>query len=153
MLALVVLIVGSITGAGVMDTFDVEASAMAPSLLIDDKVALFGFDQYSVGDVVVFSDQKHEADRMLRVVAVAGDTVEATDSQLFVNGEIVIEPYRSGNAYDDFGPVAVGAGEYFLMGDWRSRTVDSRDIGPVPADLIRGRAIWRMWPLTRFGPA
>jgi signal peptidase I len=95
------------------------------------------------GDVVVF---KHppgpEQDFIKRVVALPGETVALRRGTLLVNGLPVNEPYldeaeRVGRSFD---PVKVGPDTYFLLGDHRSRSSDSRDWGAAPRELIKGRA-------------
>ena len=97
------------------------------------------------GDVVVF---KHpdtpEVDFIKRVAGLPGDSVAVRGGFLYVNGDLVEEPYvgklyRDGAARPN-GPVTVPEGEYFLMGDHRNRSADSREWGTVPAHLIKGRA-------------
>ncbi len=100
------------------------------------------------GDVVVFKFPKEpEIDYIKRVVGLPGDTVEIRRGYLYVNGELVDEPYVN-DAYrhrEIFGPVEVAADGYFCMGDHRDRSQDSRYWGPVPRDLIKGRALLIWW--------
>ena len=102
------------------------------------------------GDVVVFKYPKEpEIDYIKRVVGVPGDVVEGRDYSLYVNGEKVDEPYvselyrRVGNY--DFDPQVVEPGNYFVMGDNRAHSEDSRRWGQVPEALIKGRALLIWW--------
>jgi signal peptidase I len=96
------------------------------------------------GDIVVF---KHpllpELDYIKRVAALPGETVELRDGQLLVDGRAVPEPYLrpEDRVVPPFGPVRVQPDHYFVLGDNRSRSSDSRSWGLVPADLIKGRAV------------
>jgi signal peptidase I len=93
-----------------------------------------------------------------RVVAVAGDTVEAKNDQLYVNGQLVNEGYLAPNKVkasakgvtltDDFGPVTVPEGCVFVMGDNRNHSMDSRVIGPVKLEQVVGRAELVYWPIS-----
>jgi signal peptidase I len=75
-----------------------------------------------------------------RVVGVPGDTLQIKDGVLHRNGEAVDEPYVKTDAGDDWGPYTVPPDSYFVMGDNRGDSADSRYIGPVPRRYVRGRA-------------
>jgi len=100
------------------------------------------------GDVVVFKfPREPEVDYIKRVVGLPGDTIEIRRGYLYVNGQLVDEPYVN-DAYrqrDHFGPVQVEPGHYFCMGDHRDRSQDSRYWGSVPRELIKGRALLIWW--------
>lgn len=95
------------------------------------------------GDVVVF---KHppapEQDYIKRVVGLPGETIALRDGTLWIDGRPRHEPYlhESASRGQDFGPRLVDDGHYFLLGDNRDRSSDSRVWGPVPVELIKGRA-------------
>jgi signal peptidase I len=82
-----------------------------------------------------------------RVIGIPGDTVVGRDERVFVNGtkadDIATDPFPSAH---------LGAKEYFVLGDNRNESQDSRAFGPVPRDTIFGRVFLIYWPLGRFGP-
>ncbi len=85
-----------------------------------------------------------------RVVGLPGETVEAHDGTVFVDGRRLVEPYLAAAvATSDFGPITVGDGELWVMGDNRANSSDSRVFGPIHADTVVGRATHRVWPPTR----
>ncbi len=93
-----------------------------------------------------------EDDLIKRIVAIGGQTVEIRDNRVLVNGEAIAEPYlAAGATMADMDLTEIPAGLVWVMGDNRSRSVDSRRFGPVDADTIVGRAFVRMWPFDRFG--
>jgi len=100
------------------------------------------------GDVVVFKyPPEPEIDYIKRVVGVPGDEISLRRGQLYVNGESVDEPYVA-EAYresENFGPKTVEPDHYFVMGDHRNRSSDSRVWGQVPRELIKGRALLVWW--------
>jgi signal peptidase I len=97
------------------------------------------------GDVVVFKKpQEPELDFIKRVIGLPGDSVELRRGRLYVNGQSVDEPYINGlyRTVGSFGPIEVEPGYYFLLGDHRNSSSDSRVWGPVPEHLLKGRASW-----------
>lgn len=108
------------------------------------------------GDVIVFNSVERPDDEMLikRVVGLPGDTLEFRSSELYINGQLVPEPYikeclsrcsdRTWEVPED---------SYFVMGDNRDGSRDSRVFGTVPISNVVGRVIFRYWPLSRIGLA
>ena len=104
------------------------------------------------GDIIVFKFPEDEnKDFIKRVIALPGDTIEIKDKAVFINGEEINEPYvrhtRHGNEpiRDNFGPFVVPANEYFVMGDNREGSYDSRWWGTVKREKIVGRALVIYW--------
>ncbi|MDF2671013.1 MAG: signal peptidase [Paenibacillus sp.] len=110
------------------------------------------------GDVVILKDpDKQEAGRKFlvkRVVGLPGDRVEIRSGNLYVNGEVVQEPYTDNLIEDgDRGPLVVEDGKYFVMGDNRHHgaSLDSRVFGSVASGMIQGRADFILWPMGKAG--
>ncbi len=121
--------------------------------LLVDKITprLFGYNR---GDVVIMRSPVQDIELIKRIVGIPGDVVELRDNRVFINGIPLDEPYLPPNAYS--GPTReisywqLGADEYFVLGDNRSYSQDSRAFGPVPASLLIGRALVVYWPLNEF---
>jgi signal peptidase I len=91
-------------------------------------------------------------DLIKRVVGLPGDTVEGRDGQLWRNGKPVPEPYLpSGVFTSKFGPFKIEPGKYWVMGDNREDSADSRVFGQVPRSTLVGRAALTVWPFTHIG--
>ena len=143
--------------------FYIEGPSMQPSfyaeqyLIVSRVHYLFGEPQR--GDIVVFDppgDDDRPNDPLLikRLIGLPGDRIEIRDQQLYVNGEpadtsFTAEPCDASHCRD--ASWELGPNEYFLMGDNRNNSRDSRVFGAVTRDRLVGEAIVRYWPLTELG--
>ncbi len=104
------------------------------------------------GDVIVFRfPNQPERDFIKRIIAVPGEQVEIRDGLVFINGKALDETYIPDRTQHDFGPQLVPDGEYFVLGDNRNNSYDSRSWGFVPESNIIGRAWVTYWPFNSFG--
>lgn len=135
------------------DYIVVNRFAYAPTTF-DWERRLLPIREISRGDVVVF---KHppgpERDFIKRVAGLPGDTVELRAGYLWVNQRQVDEPWVNPlyRRNDSFGPIVVAADEYFVLGDHRNLSADSREWGAVPADLLKGQAVMILF--STMGPS
>jgi signal peptidase I len=136
----------------------VEGTSMQPELRDQDRLFinkfLYRFEQVSRGDVVVFRyPRDQEKSYIKRVIALPGDTIRIDDGHVFVNGVRLDEPYVPKLFRDarSMGEMTIPPEEYFVMGDHRSISSDSRDFGPVERNLIFGKAEFIYWPAGNMG--
>lgn len=137
--------------------FTVDGPSMLPTLqdgqrLLVDRLT-YRFQEPQRGDVVVFRYPANARQHFIkRIIAVPGDQVLISRGTVYVNGVALEEPYIAGPMFGSFGPVIVPPDSYFVLGDNRNNSEDSRDrrVGFVPRANIVGRAIWRYWPLTEM---
>ena len=131
----------------------IASSAMQPTLLIGDQIVFDNgyYHQHKVArnDLVVV--RRRDFDTVKRVVAIGGDTIVAKDRNLIVNGKFVNEPFirhtlavGTDPELDTFGPIAIPAGKYFVMGDNRDVSLDSRrpEFGLTDDQSIIGRPLY-----------
>ena len=101
--------------------------------------------------VVFFKTPARDQDALIkRVIGLPSDTVELRDGAVLLNGVLLNEPYVSGAQTfcgNSCQPFTLGPDEYFLMGDNRANSLDSRSFGPIPASQLIGRVVLRYWPL------
>ncbi len=108
------------------------------------------------GDVIVLKHPSHpETDLIKRVIGLPGETIEIKDGHVYVNDALLEEPYIDSPWNDTKPKVRLPAGEYFVMGDNREFSADSRNpqIGLIPEELIIGRTMLSYWPKSKFGLA
>ena len=136
----------------------VEGTSMAPLLSDQERIFInkfvYRFENIHRGDVVVFWYPLDRSKSFIkRVIALPGETVTIRHGVVTVNGVVVPEPYVPPQYEDvsDYGPTGVPAGSYFVMGDHRISSNDSRVFGPVPSQFIYGRAVFAYWPVDHFG--
>lgn len=143
--------------AFVARAFTVDGPSMLPTLrhgerLIVDKLT-YRFSEPQRGDIVVFRYPADPSQYFIkRLIGIPGDVVEVKSGLVFLNGQPLEESYARHPVYGRFGPAQVPENHYFVLGDNRNNSEDSRDprVGFVPRDHLVGRAIWRYWPLDRM---
>jgi len=117
-------------------------------------------DAYKRGDIIVFNPpeawaQSDGTPYIKRVIGLGGETIEIRDGGVYVDGTRLDEPYvyegQQTIVTGDRGRWVVPPGEYFVMGDHRMNSADSRVFGPIPRESIVGRAWLRYWPFSTFG--
>jgi signal peptidase I len=140
-------------------SFKIPSSSMEPTLLVGDRIWAKRQPSFERGDIIVFRPpDRPEEDYIKRIVGLPGETLFVRHKRVYINGHLLadtvqvhrdpeIQPVR-----DDVGPIHVPAGCYFVMGDNRDNSRDSRYFGFVPAGNIYGRAYKRFWPMGRTGP-
>ncbi len=141
----------------------VDGHSMEPTFFGDDRLVVsrvnYLFGRPERGDIVVFNslDEREAAQGIMlikRVVGLPSETVTIRDATMFVNGVEFDEPYIKeaclpSDCRDN--EWVLGENEYFVMGDNRNASKDSRRFGPVNIDHIVGEVIFRYWPLQTFG--
>jgi len=127
---------------------------MEPTLHDEDRLVInklaYQLHDPGVGDVVMLLHPNKPRESLVkRVVAAPGDTVAFRDGVLVRNGLAIDEPYLPINvrSFETLAPVAIPDGFYFVLGDHRNSSSDSRAFGPVPKKYILGRIQIRWWPL------
>jgi len=136
----------------------VEGTSMLPMLEDQDRLFInkvaYRVGEIHRGDVVVFLyPRDHQKSYIKRVIAVPGDDLRIDHGRVYVNGERVPERYVPARYTDDRSEAdaVIPPHEYFVMGDHRSISSDSRDFGPVERALIYGKAAFVYWPIDQAG--
>lgn len=157
----------------------VQGDSMEKTLSTEQRLIVYKLGYYfsepKTGDIIVLQYQKgavefipflknlsfikkmipgvNEIDFIKRVIAVPGETVDIKDGNVYVNEKKLEEPYAKGIT-EKLGmdmPIVVGENEVFVLGDNRQNSRDSRQIGLIEYDRIKGRAAYRIWPWKKIG--
>ena len=159
---LVAVILALFVRTFVFQAFKIPTGSMEPNLLVGDHLIVnkMTFTDIHRGDVVVFKFPKEpERDFIKRVIGLPGETVELREKKVYINGTPLNEPYihflsPPSNDYQEvtsfdvrerFGPVTVPADSYFVMGDNRDNSQDSRYWGFLPRHYVKGKALLIYW--------
>jgi signal peptidase I len=136
----------------------VEGTSMMPSLDDQERIFINKFvyriEPIQHGDIVVFRYPRDPAKSFIkRVIGVAGDHVRIVDGRVYLNGKTLVEDYVPPAYQDDrsYPDVIVPPESFFVLGDHRSLSNDSRDFGPVDASFIYGKAVFGYWPVDKMG--
>lgn len=141
----------------IVELYMVEGPSMRPTLVNSERLIvskfIYRFKSPEKGEILVFrypSDPSR--DFIKRVIAAPGDTIEIKDGRVFVNGQLQNETYILEKMKGSYPLSTVPSGHVFVMGDNRNNSEDSRfrDVGFVPFDLIKGKAVMVFWPLDQM---
>jgi signal peptidase I len=138
--------------------FVVDGPSMNPTLAREQFLLVspmnYILGQAERGDIMVFRlPQDQSRDFIKRVIGLPHEAVEIRDTLIYINGQRLDEPYLIENCEPEKcsdGFWQLGADEYFLLGDNRNQSYDSRSFGAIPRSLIVGEAVLRYWPLNEF---
>ena len=144
------------------ETFEIPSASMVPTLAVYDRIlvqkAFFNWHGVREGEIVVFTHPPLDqcggvpaADLVKRVIALPGQTIYSSGGSIYINGRLLTEPYLP--AYDPLGPpiassqhpYRVPPGEFYVLGDNRADSCDSRYWGPIQGSSIIGKAILVIW--------
>jgi signal peptidase I len=136
----------------------VEGTSMLPNLEDHDRLFInklaFRVGEVEHGDVVVFQyPRDHTKSYIKRVIGLPGDRVAIREGQVFLNGKALDESYVPARFGDDrsLPEMTIPDNQFFVMGDHRSISSDSREFGPVDRELIYGKASFVYWPMDQAG--
>jgi len=136
--------------------FKIEGTSMSPTLadgeyILVNRLAYRLFSEPRRGDIVVFESWTPGKDYIKRVIGLPGQRIEVRDMQVFIDGERIDEAYLPPTTTTGSSSVVLGPDQYFVMGDNRDNSQDSRALGALQADKIIGKAWLIYWPPRAMG--
>lgn len=149
----------------VVQAFRIPSGSMIPSLLIGDQILVdklvYKFREPKRGDIIVFKFPEDETrDFIKRLIGLPGEIMEIRNRVVYINGEPIDEDlyafheltgsYVPSHPRDNFGPITIPPNQYFMMGDNRENSMDSRFWGFLSGDKITGRAFIIYWSRDTF---
>lgn len=162
----IVIVAAALVAALLIKTFLIQAffipsESMVPTLKVHDRVLVnklsYHLHRIHRGDIVVFRRPPNERqpinDLIKRVIGLPGETVQTQDGHVLINGKTLNESYLPPGTFSGSQeqPFTIPAGSYWVMGDNRTNSSDSRVFGAIPKSLVVGRAFVKVWPLSAFG--
>ena len=141
----------------IVELYVVDGPSMRPTLESEERLVvnkfIYRFRVPKKGEVLVFQYPRDPSrDFIKRVIATPGDTIEIREGRVLVNDQLLTEDYILEKTRSEFPKMTVPEGRIFVMGDNRNNSEDSRfaDVGFVPYDLIKGKAVLVFWPISQY---
>ena len=128
----------------------VDGDSMYNTLSDNDIVLLSKLSSIDRFDIIVLKENDNNATIIKRVIGMPGDKVKIRNNKIYINNKIIEDEYAYGET-SDYDEITLGDDEYFVLGDNRLISKDSRYFGAIKKSDIKGKAIFRLFPFTRFG--
>lgn len=128
----------------------VDGTSMYKTLNNNDILLLYKLGKVERYDVIVLNEEKDDEVIIKRVIALPGETIAIKNSTIYVNDKKIDDDYGYGET-SDFDKITLKDNEYFILGDNRLISKDSRYFGPVTEDEIMGHVIFRIYPFNKMG--
>lgn len=153
----IALLIAFLVRSYLFQPYKVQMGSMQPTLRNNDLIMVnkmvYRFRDPVRGDIVVFNPPGNTSTihYIKRIIGLPGETVEVSDGKVFINNVELVEGYlRRENTPGQIGPLQLKEDEYFLLGDHRSNSMDSRDFGAVRLEHIHGKTLFVLWPWKDF---
>lgn len=128
----------------------VDGDSMYNTLNANDIVLLSKLSSIDRFDIIVLKENDNNATIIKRVIGMPGDKVKIRNNKIYINNKIIEDDYAYGET-SDYDEITLGDDEYFVLGDNRLISKDSRYFGAIKKSDIKGKAVFRLFPFTRFG--
>ena len=148
---LAIILVVALVRIYIVTPIMVQGESMVPTLSGGEVMILKKYDtNYKRFDIVVVNSDVEGNNLIKRVIGLPGETIKYKDDTLYINDEIIDDPYANGST-GIIKEITLEDNEYFLMGDNRSVSLDSRILGPIKKDYIEGTTELILYPFNKIG--
>ena len=128
----------------------VDGASMDNTLTDGQVLLLYKLAKVNRYDIVVVDEENIDEVIIKRVYGMPGDTIEINHNSIYINGKVIDDQYGVGKT-SDYAEITLKDDEYFVLGDNREVSKDSRYFGTVKESEIKGQTIYRLWPFTKLG--
>lgn len=128
----------------------VDGDSMNKTFKNGDILILYKLSKINRFDVIVLHEEKDNEKIIKRVIGMPGDTVAIKDGEIYINDEKIDDEYAYGMT-SDYERITLKSDEYFILGDNRLISKDSRYFGPIKEKEIKGKVVFRIFPFSKFG--
>lgn len=128
----------------------VDGDSMNKTFKNGDILILYKLSKINRFDVIVLHEEKDNEKIIKRVIGMPGDTVAIKDGEIYINDEKIDDEYAYGMT-SDYDRITLKSDEYFILGDNRLISKDSRYFGPIKEKEIKGKVVFRIFPFSKFG--
>lgn len=147
---LIIIVVVILIRTFIITPVRVDGASMDKTLENGQILLLYKLGSIKRFDIVVLDEEIEDEIIIKRIIGMPNDTVEIKNGKIYVNDEEIEEEYAYGQT-SDYDKITLKDDEYFILGDNRPISKDSRYFGPVKEDEIIGKIIFRLWPINKFG--
>lgn len=128
----------------------VDGDSMKNTLKNGDILLLYKLSSINRFDIIVLDEEKDNEKIIKRIIGLPGDTVAIKKGKIYINDKVIDDEYAYGET-SDYDKVTLGDDEYFILGDNRLISKDSRYFGPIKEKEIKGKIVFRLFPFTKIG--
>lgn len=128
----------------------VDGDSMKQTLKNGDILLLYKLGNVKRNDIIVLHEEKDNEKIIKRIIGMPGDTVAIKNGEIYINDKVIKDTYAYGET-SDYNKITLDSDEYFILGDNRLISKDSRYFGPIKESEIKGKIIFRLFPFTKIG--
>ena len=128
----------------------VDGNSMRKTLEDGDILLLYKMAKFERNDIIVLDEKEDEEIIIKRIIALPGETIKIQNGKIYINDKEYNDEFAYGDT-SDYEQVTLGENEYFILGDNRLISKDSRYFGTITEDEIIGKIVFRFWPFSKIG--
>ena len=128
----------------------VDGDSMKNTLKNGDILLLYKLSSINRFDIIVLDEEKDNEKIIKRVIGMPGETIAIKKGKIYINDKVIDDEYAYGET-SDYNKVTLRDNEYFILGDNRLISKDSRYFGPIKENEIKGKIVFRLFPFTKIG--